>query len=1150
MSTNSAEIKLDDKYTLQNGRIYLTGSQALVRLTLLQAERDISSGLNTGCLVSGYRGSPMHNVDREFWSAGKLIREKNIHFQPAVNEDLAATALWGSQQAQLHGGSAYDGVYAMWYGKGPGLDRSVDAIRHANLAGTSRYGGVLAAVGDDPAMMSTDTPAVSEPTFADLMMPVLYPGNVQEILDYGQLGWAMSRYCGSWVGFKIVSDSVDTAASVNADYKRLKIIEPVDFKMPAGGLNIRIPDPWREQESRQTTYKLDAACAFARANKINQIIISSERPQLAIVASGKAALDCQQSLLELGINSQLAAKIGISLIKIGMPHPLDPNEIRNFVRNSEKVLVVEDKRRIVESQIKDTLYNLPEKERPTVIGRNNIDGSILISGVGELNPNEITQAIASQISLFYKSEEMSARLSFIESKQKSQKRRNELSVVRTTTFCSGCPHNSSTKLPEGSRAHGGVGCHFMAVNMDRRTTNHTHMGGEGATWIGQEPFVQTDHIFQNLGDGTYYHSGLLGIRACVAAKSNITFKILFNDAVAMTGGQPHDGPLTPALISRQVYAEGVKVITVVSDEPDKYNKSEIFAPVVTFEHRKSLDRVQRSHRKTEGVSVIIYDQTCAAEKRRRRKRGTMPDPSQRLFINETVCEGCGDCTEKSSCISILPIKTEFGLKRSIDQSSCNKDFSCSDGFCPSFVSVIGSTLRKTTDEKLKPKALIEVQDPLLPKLKTDSPYKILVTGIGGTGVATIGALLTMAAHIEGLGCAGVDQFGMAQKGGPVTSHIQIAKSSNDIKAVRLTTGSANLLLACDKLVGSSELALATIKKGITRVIVNSHEAITGQFTRDPELDFPSEKIAERLIEESGKDNTEFVDATRIATSLMGDSIATNLFMLGYAYQKGLIPVSANSLERAIEINGIAIEFNKEVFTWGRLAATDKSIVEKYSRPRNNISENIDQLINKRTLELSAYQNSQYANSYIKLIDKVREIESERVPGEHALTEAVARCAFKLMAYKDEYEVARLYTHTDFKSRLNEVFDGNYKLQFHLAPPFLNKRDKDTGLLIKRSFGPWILKAMIILRWLKFLRGTKFDIFGYTKERQQERQLIKNYRGYINAILPKLTPYNHKLAVEIATIPDSIRGFGHVKSHNIKNAQQQETKLMKTWNELC
>ena len=1149
MSKNLAEIKLDDKYTLQNGRIYLTGSQALVRLTLLQAERDMSSGLNTGCLVSGYRGSPMHNVDREFWSAGDLIREKNIHFQPAVNEDLAATAIWGSQQAQLHGGSPYDGVYAMWYGKGPGLDRSVDAIRHANLAGTSHYGGVLAAVGDDPAMMSTDTPAVSEPTFADLMMPVLYPGNVQEILDYGQLGWAMSRYCGSWVGFKIVSDSVDTAASVNADYKRLKIIEPDDFEMPAGGLNIRIPDPWHEQESRQTRYKLAAACAFARANKINQIIINSGQPQLTIIASGKAALDCQQSLLELGINSQLAAKIGISLIKIGMPHPLDHDEIRNFVRNTGKVLVVEDKRRIVESQIKDTLYNLPEKERPTVIGRNNIDGSILIPGVGELNPNEITKAIASQISPFYKSENMMARLSFIENKQKSQKRRKELSIVRTTTFCSGCPHNSSTRLPEGSRAHGGVGCHFMAVNMDRKTTNHTHMGGEGATWIGQEPFVQTDHIFQNLGDGTYYHSGLLGIRACIAARSNITFRILFNDAVAMTGGQPHDGPLTPALISRQVYAEGVKVITIVSDEPGKYKKDEKFAPVVTFEHRKSLDRVQRTLRKIEGVSVIIYDQTCAAEKRRRRKRGTMPDPSQRLFINETVCEGCGDCTEKSSCISILPIKTEFGLKRSIDQSSCNKDFSCSDGFCPSFVSVIGGTLRKATNEKIKPNAIMNLPDPLLPKLKTDAPYKILVTGIGGTGVATIGALLTMAAHIEGLGCAGVDQFGMAQKGGPVTSHIQIAKSTNDIKAVRLTTGSANLLLACDKLVGSSELALATIKKGITRVIVNSHEAITGQFTRDPELDFPSEEVAERLIEESGKNNTEFVDATRIATSLMGDSIATNLFMLGYAYQKGLIPVSANSLERAIEINDIAIQFNKEVFTWGRLAATDKSIVKSYSRPENNISENIDKLIDKRKLELSVYQNSRYANSYTKLVEKVREVESERVPGENALTEAVARCAFKLMAYKDEYEVARLYTHTDFRSRLDKVFDGNYVLQFHMAPPFINKRDADTGLPIKRCFGPWILKVMVILRWLKFLRGTKFDIFGYTKERRQERQLIKNYRGYIRTILSGLTPNNHKLAVEIAAIPDSIRGFGHVKNDNIKNAQLQESNLMKIWNEL-
>jgi indolepyruvate ferredoxin oxidoreductase len=1000
-------------------------------------------------------------------------------------------------------------------------------------------------------MMSTDTPATSEPTFVDLMMPVIYPASVQEILDYGLIGWAMSRYCGSWVGFKTVSDTIDTAASVDADPDRLNIVTPQDFEMPPGGLNIRLPDPWHDQEARQNRYKLAAALAFARANRLNRALISPPRPRLAIIASGKAALDAHQALFELGLDNQAAAQLGIALFKIAMPHPLDGDEIRAFARGAEEVLVVEEKRRVVETQVKDALYALPEAERPRVVGRTDEAGAPLVPGAGELTPDGIARAIVKRVSLFHTSEQIAARIAFLHDKEKAARERQALSVVRTTTFCSGCPHNTSTRLPDGSRAQGGVGCHFMAVYMDRNTSNHTHMGGEGATWIGQAPFVDTGHIFQNLGDGTYFHSGLLGIRACVAANSNITFKILFNDAVAMTGGQPHDGPLSPALISQQIHAEGVGKIVVVSDEPDKYPKSEDFAPGVTFEHRKALDRVQRELREVSGVSAIIYDQTCAAEKRRRRKRGTMDDPARRVFINEAVCEGCGDCNERSSCLSVLPLDTEFGRKRQIDQSSCNKDYTCADGFCPSFVSVIGGRPRRSVDRRLMPANLTQLPEPVRPELGGGRPYKILVTGVGGTGVATIGALLTMAAHLEGLGCAAVDQFGMAQKGGPVTSHVQIAQKPEDIKAVRLTAGAADLLLACDKLVAGGEVAMDAIRPQGTRVLVNTHEAITGQFIRDPDLVFPSAELAERLTAAAGRDHIEFIDATRIATALMGDSIAANLFLLGYAWQQGLIPLSAEAIGRAIELNGIAVETNKETFTWGRRAVVDPSIVDRFTQPTTlesslKPSANIGETIDRRFDQLRAYQSRRYARRYRRLVEAARDAEGEKTPGQSGFAEAVARYAYKLMAYKDEYEVARLYSSEAFAQRLGAQFEGDFKLQIHLAPPLLTRKDPDTGLPVKRTFGPWMLKAMRVLARFKILRGTKLDVFGYSRERRAERQLITDYAATVGELIDGLHRDNHPLAVEIASVPETIRGYGYIKTRNLADAKRCEADLMTVW----
>ena len=1141
-----AEVALDDKYTQADGRIYLTGSQALVRLAIVQSRRDRAAGLDTACLVTGYRGSPMHNVDRMFWSAANLTAEHNIHFQPAINEDLAATAIWGSQQAQLHGDARYDGVYAIWYGKAPGLDRSLDAIRHANLAGTSTHGGVLAMVGDDPAMMATDTPAVSELTFADLMMPMLYPASVAEVIELGLLGWAMSRYCGAWVGFKAISDAVDTAASIDGLLPRLVV--PEDFEMPPDGLNIRPGDNWRDQEARQTRYKLDAALAFARANEINRPLISAAgRPRYVVIGSGKAAVDAHQALRELGVSDRAAAELGITLYQIAMPHPIDGAAIRALARGAEEVVVVEEKRRLVESQVKDALYGLADGERPRVVGRTDEAGAELLPAIGELSPDAVARALARRIDAVGNGPAAVARLALIEAKAAAT--RHALDVARTTTFCSGCPHNTSTRVPEGSRAHGGVGCHFMAVYMDRATSNHTHMGGEGATWIGQAPFVKAGHIFQNLGDGTYYHSGLLAIRAAVAAGVNITYKVLFNDAVAMTGGQPHDGPLTPALISKQVHAEGAGKIVVVSDEPDKYPTRSDFAPGTAFEHRHALDRVQRECRDWTGVSVIIYDQTCAAEKRRRRKRGAMVDPARRVFINDLVCEGCGDCNAQSSCISVLPHDTEFGRKRRIDQSSCNKDYTCADGFCPSFVSVVGGVPKRAAASEAVPAHLATLPAPALPRLDDGAPYAILVTGVGGTGVATIGALLTMAAHLEGLACAGVDQFGMAQKGGPVTSHVQIARQASDIRTVRLTAGGADLVLACDKLVAAGDAALATVAPGTTRVVVNTNEAITGQFTRQPDLVFPSDAIARRLVDEAGPDQVDFVDATRLATALMGDAIAANLFLLGHAWQQGLVPLSGAAIARAIELNGVAVAANQQAFEWGRRAAVDIDAVTAAAAPATAAAPpvaTLDDMVARRIAELTAYQDAAYAARYAALVERAGTAERAQAAGFTGFAEAVARYAYKLMAYKDEYEVARLYTDGRFAKQLAGHFEGTPELRFHLAPPLLSRRDRETGLPAKRAFGPWMAPAMRLLARLKGLRGTRFDPFGYSVERRTERQLIADYTALIEELCDAIEPDNHALAVALASVPEKIRGYGYVKQRHLDEARQCEADLLAAW----
>ncbi len=1133
-----AEIRLDDKYRLATGHLYLTGTQALTRLPMLQKQRDAAAGLNTACFISGYRGSPLGGLDKSLWEAREFLQQNAIHFQPGVNEELGATAVWGSQQTNLFPGARYDGVFAMWYGKGPGVDRSGDVFKHGNSAGVSPHGGVLVLAGDDHGCKSSTIAHQSEHAFIAASMPVLNPANVQEILDYGIIGWELSRYSGCWVALKTIAENVDSSAVVDVDPQRVKVTIPDDFELPEDGVHIRWPDPPLAQEKRLNVYKIYAARAFAHANGLNKVMLDSPNPRLGIITTGKSYLDVRQALDDLGLDEALCAQIGLRVLKIGMSWPLEPVSVHGFAEGLDEILVVEEKRSIIEDQLTGQLYNWPVGKRPRVVGEFDEQGQSLLPNLGELTPAMIARVIARRLAPIYTSEVIEARLKFLDAKEKALAARS-YSTVRTPHFCSGCPHNSSTKVPEGSRAMGGIGCHYMTQWMNRSTDTFTQMGGEGVTWIGQAPFTDTPHVFQNLGDGTYFHSGHLALRAAVAAGVNITYKILYNDAVAMTGGQPVDGELRVDQLSQQVFAEGVKRIAVVSDEPDKYPSRSTFAPITSFHHRRELDSVQRELREFKGVSVIIYDQTCATEKRRRRKRGKLVDPARRAFINSAVCEGCGDCSVKSNCLSVLPLETELGRKREIDQNACNKDFSCLDGFCPSFVTVHGGQLRQP--QALGAGALfVALPEPRQPAL--DRPWNILLPGVGGSGVTTVGALLGMAAHLESKGCTVLDQAGLAQKFGPVNTHVRIAARQDDIYAVRIAAGEADLLIGCDLVVAAGEDALAKLNEKVSHAVINDHEAATAEFTRNPDAQVPGPAMRQALIDAVGAEKTWFVDATHLATRLLGDSIATNLFMLGYAYQKGLVPISAQAIDKAIELNNVAVEFNQQAFLWGRRAAYDAAAIERLVRPQGTESkrcETLDEVIEDRVVRLTAYQNARYAERYRQLVGRVRARDSDP---QQRLTEAVARYYFKLLAYKDEYEVARLYSDAAFSEALHGQFQGDFRLQFHLAPSWLSRTDPVTGEPRKRSFGPWMLNAFKVLAKLRVLRGTWLDPFGHSEERKLEQALISEYERSIGQLLDALDIGNYETALAIAELPEQIRGYGHVKEKAVERARAQERQL--------
>ncbi|GMQ77024.1 MAG: indolepyruvate ferredoxin oxidoreductase family protein [Gammaproteobacteria bacterium] len=1143
MAMALAQVNLDDKYTLESGRIYLTGIQALVRLPIMQRQRDAAAGLDTAGFVSGYRGSPLGALDQMLWKARPFLERHNVHFQPGINEDLAATSVWGTQQVNMFDGARFDGVFGMWYGKGPGVDRSGDVFKHANAAGTSRYGGVLVVAGDDHACKSSTLPHQSEHAFMDAMMPVLNPSGVQEVLDLGVLGWELSRFCGCWIGFKTIAETVDSSASVIVDPQRVRIVAPEDFVLPDDGVHARWPDKPLEQEMRLQKYKLYAAVAFARVNGINKVVIDSPMPRIGIVTTGKSYLDVRQALEDLGIDEALAAQIGLRVLKLGMSWPLDREVVRDFAEGLEELLIVEEKRAVIENQVKEQLYNWRADVRPRVIGKFDEQDDWILPSTGELTPARIARVIADRIRPYHASPYIRQRLAFLEAKESALARPRAV-LERVPHYCSGCPHNTSTVVPEGSRAMGGIGCHYMATWMDRGTDTFTQMGGEGVTWIGQAPFTDTRHVFQNLGDGTYFHSGLLAIRAAVAAGVNITYKILYNDAVAMTGGQPIDGVLSVSQITHQLHGEGIRRLAVVSDEPGKYTDLGAFAEGVTFHHRADLDRLQRQLREIRGVSVLIYDQTCAAEKRRRRKRGEMTDPAKRVFINQAVCEGCGDCGVQSNCLSVVPVETEFGRKRSIDQSACNKDMRCLDGFCPSFVSVHGGGLRRRSASRSSFAASL-LPEPELPVL--DDAYGIVITGVGGTGVTTVGALLGMAAHLEGHGCSVLDMTGLAQKYGSVVSHVRIARRPEDIRAVRISAGGARLLLGCDLVVASGFEALAKCDAGCTHAVVNAQESMTAAFLRQPDLLFPGADM-KRAIDEAVGGHSLYARASRLAMALVGDAIGANLLLLGIAYQKGLVPVSADAIEQAIVLNGVAVQANRAVFDWGRHYAVDATAVLQAAGLEDvpKVPPTLEQIIARRETHLSAYQDTAYAQRYRSLVDRVRETEGRVLPGRQSLAEAVARNYAKLLAYKDEYEVARLHSDGEFARALEAEFEGDYQLKFHLAPPLLARRDPHTGIPRKRAFGPWVLPVFKLLSRLKGLRGTAFDPFGYSAERRAERTLIAEYRNTVEELLDGLCQSNYDDAVAITNLPQQVRGFGHIKAASIAQMQERRRELLQSF----
>ncbi len=1128
-------VSLDDKYTLERGRVYLSGTQALVRLLIDQRRRDARAGLATAGFVSGYRGSPLGGLDSALWQAQRFLDEHRIRFEPGLNEEIAATAVAGSQQTGIVGSSSYRGVFGLWYAKNPGVDRAGDALKHANAAGTSMHGGVLAVSGDDPGAVSSTLPNQCEQAFIAALMPVLEPSGIAEILALGRIGFALSRYSGLWVGFKTVADVVESSATIEVDAAQPSIALPQDFTAPPGGVHIRWPDNRWDQDARLLEHRLPAAQAFARANRIDRVVFGRVPARLGIVCSGKASLDVRQALADLGIDS--GDSIGIAVYQVGMPWPLEPQRAGEFAAQVEELLVVEERRAVIEPQLKDLAYNWPADRRPRIVGKSDASGAPLLPVGGELSAAIVAMAIGKRLRSIGIAAHVAGRLARIEALAEPPPSAGAAGV-RVPHFCAGCPHARSTRVPEGSLAMAGIGCHSLRMWMPGSATQFlSQMGGEGANWIGLEPFVDARHVFQNLGDGTYCHSGTLAIRAAVAAKSNITFRVLYNEATAMTGGQPVEGSISVPQITWQLHAEGVRRIAVVSDEPGKYSGFRGFAPGVRVASRDALDRIQRELRGEQGVTAIVYDQVCATEKRRRRKRGEAPAAPVRVFINERVCEGCGDCVEQSQCAAVMPVETTLGRKRRIDQSACNVDLSCLDGFCPSFVTLEGAEPLRPAPAAIDEAALPE---PELPSLA--EPCEILINGIGGSGVITVGAILGMAAHLEGKGCTVLDNTGLARKGGAVSTHVRLAARAQDLYAPRIGQAKAGVVLACDMVATADAQSLSRFDCGRTRAIVNTHAAPTLAQRLDPDAPFEAERLRGAIA--AAAQVCEFVDASGIAEHLLGDSIYANMVLLGFAWQKGWVPLGLASIQAAIALNANAVESNRRAFALGRRAAHDPASIEASLAPHRDEGPDgdLNARVERHAAFLAQYQDAGLAQRYRRLVGRVAEAES-RAGGDGSLAMAAAQSGFRLLAIKDEYEVARLYSDGVFERDLERRFGGRYRVRYHLAPPLVARPDPATGRARKRMYGAWIGTAFRVLARLRGLRGTWLDVFGYTAERRMERRLIAEYEATIETLLAGLSPEKFALAVEIAALPQKMRGFGHVKLRNVEAAKRREAELL-------
>ena len=1139
------EVTLDDKYVAERGPVFLTGIQALVRLPLDQIRRDRLVGLNTGGYISGYRGSPLAGYDQQLERAGRFLESHNLVFQPGLNEELAATAVWGTQKVGLAGQSDYDGVFGIWYGKAPGVDRAGDVLRHANASGTAAAGGVLAIAGDDHLAKSSSLPVQSEQAFIHSEIPILNPSDLQDVLDYGLHGIAMSRYSGLWVALIALADTMDSSGIVNVDANRLTIRRPLDHADPrqSADLNTALQLGTRlETEVITRTLRLPAAKAYVRANRLDRKVFGADRPRFGIVTTGKAYRDLRQTLELMGISEDVAREIGLAVFKVAMPWPLEPEAVSGFACGLERLMVVEHKRAVIEPQLKELMFHWAADARPQIWGKTQPDGRAFLPEIRECGPAEISPTLTGFLPKAVRRPAMEEGVTRLVSRQ-NWGREHATDASRSPYFCSGCPHNSSTVTPEGSRSMPGIGCHAMTEISGRTTEGLVAMGGEGAPWLGQFPFSKDKHIFVNLGDGTYYHSGILAIRAAVAAKAPVTYKILFNDAVAMTGGQTHDGPLDVTQLLAQVKAEGVDRIVLLSERPNLYSPAELPAGV-PLRHRDDLNEIQQELAAFPGVSAIVFDQTCAAEKRRRRKKDAYENPAKRLFINPRVCEGCGDCSVQSNCISVEPLSTEFGEKRRINQSSCNKDFSCQKGFCPSFVTVEGAEPRKAVGADFDIAALAAgLAEPAI--AVGDRPVNILLTGIGGMGVTTTSAVLATAAHLDNLNASTLDMTGLAQKNGPVTSHVRLAARDTAIEGPRIPVGALDVLLGTDLLVAGGAEALSLCAPDRTQAICNSDVAPMAEFVLHQTQSYNPYRIARTIREAvAGSDQAAFA---RLAEAVLGDAIFANMMLVGFAWQKGLVPVRRSAIEKAIRLNGAAVAVNIKAFAAGRLLADRADLFAGLlEAPKAAADMSLDERIAFLAGELTAYQDAGYAQRFLDRIARVRAAEEALGDTAMKLTRTAADSLYRLMAYKDEYEVARLYSPPEFAAALRRQFEDGGKVSVQLAPPLLSRTDPRTGRPAKRTFGPWVFTLFSGLAILKGLRGTWADPFGYTAERREERALIAEFEATLDILAAGLDRKRLGLATEIARVPDMIRGYGPVKAANIDKARQRHAGLIRQW----